>query len=354
MGIADQLDGLRKRVQGGQNPAEDERLLQLYWNRVELKKEFSRLQEDNYSLLQQLKKQETAHGQMRERLQQLEEFLGNPENGAAVLVFYQLQALWSLASKRLAELRQELVNQQTERERRLQTIEFDQNRQRRLAELEKAILDTQSQADALDARVQILLRKLEALRWFWHYGQRRELNELLAPLQVELTQVNAQLVSLQQQRDELASAAIPDFSGLTVEGKRLVNTAIVAYAQQLLERLGGEGLAMLAKDASFKRVMDVDYGSVADCQAWMTKLQAALKTLQENPRDLSHLKQVTQRVRSNAFYRSDHDTVPVPETIGTVLVRTLANAGRSAQPGVQEEINVLLDDYWELYSVLLH
>lgn len=354
MGIADQLDGLRKRVQGVSAPAEDERLLQLYWNRVELKKEFSRLQEDNYGLLQQLKKQDAAHVQTQERLRQLEEFLGNPDNGAAVLVYYQLRAVWSQASKRLAELNHELIEQQTERERRLQVIEFDQNRQRRLGDLEKSILDAQSQVDALDARLQLLLRKLEKLRWFWHYKKRHELNASCEPLRNELAQVNAELLSLQQQRDVLVGAAAPDFSGLCVEGKRLVNTATLAYAQQLLERLGTEGVAMMAKDASFKRVMDVAYGSVADCEVWMQRLKSALQLLQGRPRDLAHLKQVTQRLRSNAFYRSDHDTVPVPETIGTVQVRSHTSATQGMQSGVPEEINVLLDDYWELYSVLLH
>lgn len=354
MGIADHLEGLRKRVQGVSAAPEDERLLQLYWNRVELKKEFSRLQENNYSLLQQLKKQETAQAQTQERLRQLEEFLGNPANGAAVLVYYQLRALWALAAQRLAELKQELLDQQIERERRLQVIEFDQNRQRRLGDLDKTILDRQSHLDALDARQQLIIGKLARLRWFWHYAKRRELNAALQPLQSELAQAHAELLELQQQRDALAAAPTPEFTGLSVEGKRLVNTATLAYAQQLLERLGGEGLAMLAKDASFRRVMDVEYGSREACQAWMDKLQTALQYLHRSPRDLAHLKQVTQRLRSNAFYRSAHDTVPVPETIGTVAVRSVSGTGQSLQSGMQEEVNVLLDDYWELYSVLLH
>ena len=353
MGIANQFDGLRRLVQNGTDSAEDERLLQLYWNRAELKKEFSQLQEDNYSLLQQLKKNESAHTQTRERLEQLEDFLGNPDNGAKILVYYQLRALWSLSCRRLAELSRELVEQQTEREQRLQTIEFDQNRQRRLAELDKNILDLQSRADALDARIQLLMRKMEQLRWFWHYAKRRELNVTLAPLQAELVQVNAELSELLQQRTELNDAPPPEFAGLSVEGKRLVNTASLAYAQQLLERLGGEGLAVLAKDASFKRAFDVEYGSAADCQQWLARLQVALKSLQEKPRDLVHLKQATQRVRSNAFYRTDHDTVPVPETIGSVAVRSVGSQ-QPSQAAVQEEINVLLDDYWALYSVLLH
>jgi hypothetical protein len=354
MGIADHLDGLRKRVQRSAHPPEEERLLQLYWNRVELKKEFSRLQEDNYSLLQQSKKQEAAHKLTQDRLQQLEEFLGNPDNGAKVLVYYQLRALWSLAVKRLAELQSELVDQQTERERRLQVIEFDQNRQRRLGDLDKSILDMQSHLDALEARQQIIVRKLAQLRWFWHYAKRRELRETLQPLQVEMTHCTSELVAQQQQRDELSAAPVPEFSGLTVDGKRLVNTATLAYAQQLLERLGSNGLAMLAKDSSFKRVLDVEYGSATECQAWMDKLQVTLRYLQTSPRDLAHLKQATQRMRSNAFYRSNHDTVPVPETIGTVVIRSAGSAGQPAESVTQEEINVLLDDYWELYSVLLH
>ncbi len=354
MGISEQLDSLRKRVQVGNNPAEDERLLQLYWNRVELKKEFSRLQEDNYGLLQQLKKQDAAHAQTRDRLQQLEEFLGNPDNGHTVLVYYQLRALWQHASKRLAELCQELVDQQTERELRLQVIEFDQSRQRRLADLDKTILDLQSQADSIDARVRLLERKLEELRWFWHYRKRREIHEALAPLQRDMQSVSGELASIQQQRDSLAAAPAPQFSGLSVEGKRLVNTATLAYAQQLLERLGNEGLAMLAKDSSFKRVMDVDYGSSTECQGLMTRLQLALQVLLGCPRDLAQLKQSTQRLRGNAFYRSDHDTVPVPETIGVVTVRVPAAVGQPPGVSMQEEINVLLDDYWNLYSVLLH
>lgn len=354
MSIADQLGNLRKRAQGESALSEEERLLQLYRNRVELKKEFSQLQENNYTLLQQLKKQEAAHAQTQEKLRQLEEFLGNPSNGHTILVYYQLRALWSAAAKRLAELKQELLDQQLERERRLQVLEFDQNRQRRLAEMDKTILDQQSRLDALDARQQLIAAKIAKLRWFWQYAKRRELNAAAQPLQDEWHQGSAELLELQQQRDALAAAPVPEFNGLSVDGKRLVNTATLAYAQQLLERLGGEGLATLAKDASFKRVMDVEYGSVAECQAWMSKLQMALAYLQNSPRDLAHLKQVTQRVRSNAFYRSDHDTVPVPETIGVVSVRSSAGVGQPAQAAPQEEINVLLDDYWELYSVLLH
>ena len=79
-----------------------------------------------------------------------------------------------------------------------------------------------------------------------------------------------------------------------------------------------------------------------------------MKMLRESPRDLRDLKQLTQRLRSNAFYRSDHETVPVPESIGTVAVQSRMSSGDAVQSRMTEEVNVLLDDYWDLYSVLLH
>jgi len=353
MGIATQLEGLRKLFGGQPKQEEEERLLQLYWNRVELKKEFSRLQEDNYGLLQQLKKNESAQSQIQTRLKQLEEFLGNPDNGPTALVYYQAQAVWALASKRLVELTEELTAQQQERERRLQLLNFNQDRQRRLSELDAALLDAQSQADALEARVGLLQRKLDELRYFWHYFKRREVNASLVPLRAELAHARADVTSLQQQRDELAGAPDPDFPGLSVEGKRLVNTAALAYAQQLVERLSKEGLPLLIKETMNRRVQDVQYGSVSDCQRLIAALRQALHLLQHNPRDLQGLRTNTLRARANASYRGDHDTVPTPESLGTATVRALGQSAES-QTAEYEEVNVLLDNYWELYSALLH
>ena len=348
------FNGFLERIKGTPRSAEDERLLQLFRNRVELKKEFSSLQENNVSLLRQLRKQDSAQLQSQERLQKLEAFLGDPDNGMTALVFYQLRSLWSQASRRLAELSIELTEQQQERERKLQQIEFDQNRQRRIGKLDGTIIEMRSRMDSLEARGQLLQRQLQGMRWFWHRRKRNELRTELAQLTLEQSQVGVELLALEEQRDALASAVIPEFTELTVEGKRLVNTATLSFAQQLLDRLGHDGLAIMAKDASSRQVYEVQYGSSQECQLLLDGLQPAMKMLRESPRDLRDLKQLTQRLRNNAFYRSDHETVPVPESIGTVAVQSRMSSGDAAQSRMTEEVNVLLDDYWDLYSVLLH
>lgn len=353
MGLKSNIDGLRKRIRRVPRKEDDERLMKLYLNRVELKKEFSRLQDENYRLQQQLKKSEALHGQTQGRFNQLEEYFGDPENAITGLIFYQLQAIWNKATARVVELAQELNLQQLERERRLQLMEFNQKRQRSLAELERQILDAQSNVDAMDAKLLLLQRKLQSLSRLWHYFKRRELLKTVSPMQAEYDAARMQLEELHAQHAQIANEPDPAAMGLSVSGKRLVNSAVLAYAQQLVERLGADGIAPLAKGTTTKRVQDATYGNVAAAKQLLEKLPAALKMLRDNARDLQKLKAYTTKLRANASYRTGDDTVPMPESIGTTTVRILGN-DLSQQKAEFEEVNVLLDNYWDLYSTLIH
>src|SRR3546814_17312251 len=65
------------RSPGTRQPVDDERLLQLYWNRAELKKELSRLQDERHKLLEQLRSHEATFARHHDQLLHLEKFLGN-------------------------------------------------------------------------------------------------------------------------------------------------------------------------------------------------------------------------------------------------------------------------------------
>src|SRR5690606_21993614 len=108
------------------------------------------------------------------------------------------------------------------------------------------------------------------------------------------------------------------FEGISVDGRRIVNTAVIAYAQQLTASLSERGLAMLAKETTTKRLYDVNYGAREDCARLMTLLQDALAMLQDENEQLAGLKARTDMLRANASYRSDADTVPLTDSIGTL------------------------------------
>jgi len=70
------------------DPAEQERLLKLFWNRAELKKELQGLDDQLHNLRNKLKQQENANSRLQQQLEQLEILLGNPERGPDALVHF--------------------------------------------------------------------------------------------------------------------------------------------------------------------------------------------------------------------------------------------------------------------------
>ncbi len=351
MSISDRLNGFRQLLPGTRPAAQDERLLQLYWNRAELKKELSRLQGEQYALLDRLRTQEGATARALEQLKVLEEHLGKPEAAIHALVYFQLRALWRHASAKLGRFAQQLHRQQADREHRRQLIEFDQQRRRELAEFDRRIQDARSKADMLEAQLKLMDARLGTMRGFWNYFRRRRLGEELEAERARWDAAATDVTDLCDDRADLEATPPPPFEGISVDGRRIVNTAVIAYAQQLTASLSERGLAMLAKETTTKRLYDVNYGAREDCARLMTLLQDALAMLQDENEQLAGLKARTDMLRANASYRSDADTVPLTDSIGTLPppsapVSGLETANRSGA-------NVLVDDYWDLYQALL-
>jgi hypothetical protein len=351
MSISDRLSSIRQLLPGARTAEPDERLLQLYWNRAELKKELSRLQDERLKLLEQIRHQETATERAREQVEVLEEYLGNPEIAMHALVYFQLRALWRTAGARLARFSQQLQQQQTDREQRRQLIEHDQGRRRQLADFDRRIHDTRSKADMLEAQLKLMETKLTAMRGFWNYFRRRRLADEMETARAEWDTAATLVTDLSDDRADLEAKASPPFPGLSIDGRRVINTAVIAYAQQLVVSLSAGGLAMLAKETTSKRLFDVRYGTREECTKLMTLLRDAIAQLKDENENLSGLKERTDALRTGATYRSDADTVPLTDSIGTLPAPSEPVSG--LETANRAGINVLVDDYWDLYQALL-
>lgn len=352
MEFSDRLSNLRQLL--GQNtpqPAEDERLLQLYWNRAELKKELSRLQAERHKLIEQLNKHEATFARNSEQLEQLEEFLGNPETGPHGLVYFQLRSLWRASSAKVARFAQQLQQQQADREQRRQVLEFDRTRRQQLADFDRRLAGARSRADTLEAQLKLQEAKLESMRGFWNYARRRRLAEEIAAEREEWDLAATEVTDLSDDRIALEEKAPPPLQGISVDGRRVVNTAVIAYAQQLVVTMSAGGLAVLAKETITRRVFDMRYGTREDCSRLMMSLREALAIVKSEKDDLSGLKERTDALRAVAAYRSDADTVPLTDSIGTLPVPVAPVSG--LETGNKAGVNVLVDDYWDLYQALL-
>jgi len=136
----------------------------------------------------------------------------------------------------------------------------------------------------------------------------------------------------------------PLFEGLSVDGRRAVNVAVIGYAELLYDRLAPGGLAELARQSTLKRVFDANYGTPQECQALMHNASQAVADVERMSEDLAEIKRRSDRLRSSAVYRSPEETVPNADSIAPADV---SSGTRRTAP------NILLDEYWEIYSALV-
>jgi hypothetical protein len=106
------------------------------------------------------------------------------------------------------------------------------------------------------------------------------------------------------------------------------------------------GLTARAKDAMARRVHEMRFGSREDCEEIMQRVQKAMQAV-ANPKNINAaVKARLDRLRVCCEYRNGADTVPTADSLGPA-----ASANGRSSSG--SPWNVLAEDYWDLYTLLL-
>ena len=109
---------------------ESEKLLELYWNRAELKKEFASMRDETFRLRDQIKEQDGSRARVQQKLEHLESLLVDPDWVHNVVVFYQLRALNMSCQRKLARFAEQLKQQREKREHSRLLEEWNEKKQR--------------------------------------------------------------------------------------------------------------------------------------------------------------------------------------------------------------------------------
>lgn len=343
MSLRDGLGRLIRRLSGRRPSAEDERLVALFRNRAELKKELSTLDDDRHRLLDRLKLQEGATMKVEEQIANLEAYLGRPEQGLKSLLYYQLKALWRTASQRVEKFAAELAGQQQERERKLQLAEFDRGRRSRLADVDRELVEARVLADQLQAEQKLAQQRLAAMGGLWNYFGRRRLEEAIAARAVRIDAALTVVTDLDDARHAVEAELPPVPESLSMEGQRAVNLAAIACAEWLYEQLAADGLTELSRQTTLRRVYDSDYGTPEQCEALLRTVARAIERMEKTAVDLVAVKARTDRLRRSSVYRSAGDTIPTQDSI----------CAHGEAPGAGSAVRLLQDEYFDLYRVLL-
>src|SRR5579863_2551285 len=175
MKLIRQLGFLRLPWDPVKREGEDDRLVNLFRNRAELKKAYSGVQDEVQRLKDRIKQQEGATARVQEMLQALEARLSQPDTAYPALVFYQLRELWALGRTLLTQFVSELAQQQEERERRAFLADYNRRQFDRRQAIDANL--RQAEGSAADAREVVtgIEQQLQSMRAFWHYFRRRAL-----------------------------------------------------------------------------------------------------------------------------------------------------------------------------------
>jgi hypothetical protein len=99
-----------------ENSGGSDKLLELYWNRAELKKEFASLREETFRLQNQVKKEQGKTARLEQKFEQLENLLFDPDWVHNVIVHYQLKAMNATLARKLARFAEQMKQQREKRQ----------------------------------------------------------------------------------------------------------------------------------------------------------------------------------------------------------------------------------------------
>ena len=353
MSAFEPINRLIRAVPGtADTPDEDHRVLTLFRNRAELKKAYGELQEEVYRLKDRIKQQEGATARVQEMLGALEGRLGLVDTAYPALVFYQLRALWQRGRDILEQFAADLSTQQEERERRALLAEFNRRQAGRRQVLDGNLSTALDDHTAAQRVVVDLTQQQSRLTRFWHYFRRRDLDRRLADAQAAVQQAAGLLDQARAACRDLAEEPVPEFPGLSIEARRAINTAVIAYAEVLCLRLADTQLVSMAREVVGRREPVDEYGDRKDCEALIALIAHARSQLDGRANVAQEVRERTDHLRQVARYRNTLDTAPTAESVSLGEGEILA--GRKLDARVAARMpNVLAEDTWDLFRVLL-
>jgi hypothetical protein len=347
--LIDKLTFLKGGAEGGPSSPDEERLMQLFQNRAGLKKAYADLKDEFHLLRDRLKQQEGATIRIQEQMDALGDLLGDPKTGFGALVFFQLRALWKTCHQQLSAFAADLTRQQEAREVAKHKADIDTERNSRLADADQRLRNAAAEADEHRRLLSEAQYEIARLSAFWHYFSRRRKLKSLESLRSQLLLADQAVGELHAEHSAIEHEASPEFPGLSLGARRNINLAIISYAELLCEHADAFGLAARAKEAVARRVHEMSFGTRAECESYMQRVQKAQQAVANQKQIGSQVRVKLERLRATCGYRNTADTVPTADSLSPPA--ELEFDKPKAAPA--NTWNVLAEDYWDLYTLLL-
>lgn len=331
---------------------ESDRLLKLYWNRAAVKRELTALRKERYELLDRIKQQESAVVRAQDQLNGLEKLLTNPVAAANAMVYFQFRHLWRFGSQRLAQFADELRAQRSKRENEELQARAKAKQARRLAGVRQSLGELTHRRQALMTELESVLLKQSETNAIVKFFIGRSLRRQQSEFETELEALRRQREELEDLADKIAHEPPPNHPGMSLENRRIVNTAIIAFAQLLVLHFFDHELAGLAKACRDKPVSDMKFGDRRDCDRLVDRIRERIDELNGNEGIAAQVQKRAQALAGHLSYRKESDAVPNFDAVAFISPDQGQTPGRRASDA-PVETNVLASDYWDISRALV-
>jgi hypothetical protein len=348
--LIDRLSFLKGGADADAVSPDEERLMQLFQNRAGLKKAHADLKDEFHLLRDRLKQQEGATIRVQEQLDGLGDLLGDPKTGFGALVFFQLRTLWKTCHQQLSTFATELTRQQEGRELAKHKAQTDAAKKLRIEDVDQRLQEAATEADLRRRHLADAQLEIGRMTAFWLYFKRRRRQKSMESLRHQVVVADAAVGDLHAERSAIDNEAAPEFPGISLGARRNINLAIISFAELLCENVDAYGLAGRAKEAVARRVHEMSFGTRTECEGYMQRVQQAQAAVAAQKQITAALKVRLDRLRATCEYRNNADTVPTADSLAPAAPD--AQIGKTAKPPTAAW-NVLAEDYWDLYTLLL-
>jgi hypothetical protein len=346
------LSALLEKQQGDTT----EQLLKLYWNRAGVKRELKALRRERFELLDKLKEQEGAIVRAQEQLEGLERLLTNPLAAANAMVYFQLRHLWRMGAQRLDQFGKELQLQREKRERAILHEAEIAKRKRRLDAITEKLQGLTEKRKVVVEDTAQLERQLETMNRLIRLFRAPHIKTRIAGLESGRQMLDEKIVELNELSEKIQGEPLPEPEEISLESKRLINTAIIALAQHLVVHFSEHDLASLAKTSTERAVADMKFGDRRDCDRMVEQVREKIEELKQQKTLADQVKKRADQLLTEVKYRSDTDAVPSIDCLNLISrnigVATNDNDLTRRASDAPIRINVLADGYWDLVAIL--
>ena len=325
---------------------DSDKLLDLYWNRAELKKEFAGMREDQFKLKDKIKQQEGIAARLQQKLDHLEELLLDPDWARNVIVFYQLRSLALRCHSKLANFAEQLKQQREQKQRNRMLVSWNEERTGEARVLERQVTEKREVVQQLEDQREAERRRLASMSGFLKIFRRRSVTAVINSLSEQIEAAQLEEENLLLRIEEIQNRKPPDTEGLDIPSKRSINMMIIAFAQQLFLIFADDEFAAMAKESSEKSVGAINYGTRVNCEQLLEKIQHVTERMEQASDFAETLQRRSKLLGEKALFRNDTDAVPASGTVATLY--DIDENGRVKE----SDANILGENWWGISKTL--